>query len=781
MVMIMNENKDPRQKNSSIDSDDDDEIIELTELVVRKSKDDAKIADTGDIGAAASQKAAEIPVETDKTELEAEDAADLSDSDESPATESHTDTEFFDLSKLDSDDAGSVAEDVIIASQVEASLGDDDDDLQEDPVGRTDEPEPISEQDTESHIDTEFFDLSELDSDDAGFVAKNDIIASQFEASLGDDDDDLQEDPVGRTDEPEPISEQDTESHIDTEFFDLSELDSDDAGFVAENDIIASQFEASLGDDADDLQEDPVGRTDEPEPISEHKDDVIILNTEDKDPAALPDPGEPVTEKNEAVFDSEEEIELAYESDEDEYDFFALDDNQTFQEPETIAMADEDHDDALDESIFFNPTENLELSSDEDNEILTMDADPKEAAGLIALDDEDPFLFGDNDDLPDLTEEMEFAIDAEDDENGLDTADDQPAEDSDDIIARTVEKSLAPGEVTAQIDLAMLPEFEFTEDNETMTEDDQQATPENLAATTMEKIRVLAEEDDLPEIDDDINLEFEDDEDEAGIDEVDELELEEESLPREDFDESAAGEEDEIVEITEFDRHFPEEDEKLLELSSILGTAKTDEYSDLELIEVEEDDPADDEKVADVRSSEEQNDEKEIDRFFSENLENEMVFENEESEAVEEIPTLSTDMAMATALTDDEDDKIDFRLDSSEISDQVDRLDTFLSEDSTAEPEIAALSEEPEVAALFEEPSAEKDTADDHKPAFEETIQSLPVTPDQIEAVLERIISDKLGGKIEGIIYEVIEKAVSKEIDRLKGALLDNAGRGDIG
>jgi hypothetical protein len=37
-----------------------------------------------------------------------------------------------------------------------------------------------------------------------------------------------------------------------------------------------------------------------------------------------------------------------------------------------------------------------------------------------------------------------------------------------------------------------------------------------------------------------------------------------------------------------------------------------------------------------------------------------------------------------------------------------------------------------------------------------------------------------LGGKIEGIIYEVIEKAVSKEIDRLKGALLDNAGHGGI-
>ena len=44
--------------------------------------------------------------------------------------------------------------------------------------------------------------------------------------------------------------------------------------------------------------------------------------------------------------------------------------------------------------------------------------------------------------------------------------------------------------------------------------------------------------------------------------------------------------------------------------------------------------------------------------------------------------------------------------------------------------------------------------------------------------ILERVIKDKFGGNIENIIYKVIEKAVSKEIDRLKGALLGSSDPG---
>ena len=126
--------------------------------------------------------------------------------------------------------------------------------------------------------------------------------------------------------------------------------------------------------------------------------------------------------------------------------------------------------------------------------------------------------------------------------------------------------------------------------------------------------------------------------------------------------------------------------------------------------------------------------------------------------------------SMRTIPPADEDEEFDFSYDSSEISQQVDRLDTFLSGDSTAEPEVASLPENP---------LAEEKTVDEDQPEVEDTTESLAVTADQIDSMLERVIKDKLGGKIETIIYEVIEKAVSKEIDRLKGALLDDTGPGN--
>jgi hypothetical protein len=147
-------------------------------------------------------------------------------------------------------------------------------------------------------------------------------------------------------------------------------------------------------------------------------------------------------------------------------------------------------------------------------------------------------------------------------------------------------------------------------------------------------------------------------------------------------------------------------------------------------------------------------------------------------EPVADTPTLSTDMAMATAPPADEDDEFDIGLDSSEISQQVDRLGTFLADDLAAEPTVASLPSEPEMASHPSEPLAEEETPDEDQPADEKPAEAVSVTPDQIDAIVERVIKEKFGGNIETIIYEVIEKAVSKEIDRLKGALLDGGGSG---
>jgi hypothetical protein len=579
--------------------------------------------------------------------------------------------------------------------------------------------------------------------------------------------------------EPEPDDEDDIvdlsetpESEFETEgtVLDLDQAFSGDESTIGEDDIIASAIEESLGADDEELVEDRIKLTDETDTRAAiDGDEDIMLDKEDDEPAAASDPAEVAAEIDEGGFETEEEIELEYESDEDEYDFFALDDNKPLEELETITMADEDPDDDADDEFDFDPVANLDLNSDEDDEIIAMDTEPPGEPDLMAFDDEETLEFGDAGDLPDLTDEMDFEFGDEDDENGLTDSDDQISDDSDDIIARAVEKSLAPDEVTAQIDLATEPELEFTEDNDTMAEEDNQAGDEDLAAITAEEIRQLATVDDLPDIDDDVDLEFEGEDDLPDIEDTGTLESEDETHAIDELEASTAEEED-IIEITEFDEHFPEEDEKKLEHAGVLDASDSDEDEFLELIEVEEDDTAEDEEVIEFSNSEEQIDEDEIDNFFSESIEDEPVFEYDEIEPFEDAPALSADMAMATAPPADEDEEFDFSLDSSEISQQVDRLDTFLSDDPDTEPEVASLPAES---------LAEEETVDEDQPALEEPAESMSVTPDQIDSILERVIKDKFGGNIENIIYEAIQKAVSKEIDRLKGALLDSPEPGD--
>jgi len=578
-----------------------------------------------------------------------------------------------------------------------------------------------------------------------------------------------------------PESEFETEGTV----LDLDAALSDDDNDMGEDDIIASAIEESLGADDEDLPEDRIKLTDEADIKAAMDGEDFTSDKEDKKPEAVSDPAEVAIEKDEGAFETEEEIELEYESDEDEYDFLALDNNKPLEELETITMADDDPDDAADEDIDFGPEAILDLNSAEDDTVIAMDAEPTAEPDLMAFDDEDTLEFGDAGDLPDLTDEMEFEFDDDDDENGLADSDERIFDDSDDIIARAVENSIASDEETAQIDLAMGPEFEFTEDNDIMTEEDTEE--EDLAAITAEKIRELAGADDLPDIDDDIDLEFEDEEDLPDLEDIGNLESEVDALSIDELEDSTAAEED-IIEITEFYEHFPEEEEKKLERAGVLDALDSDEGEILELIEIDEDDTAEDEEVHESSNSREQIDEDEIDNFFSESLEDEPVIEHDEIVPFEDRPALSTDMALATAPPADDDEEFDFSLDSSDISQQVDRLDTFLPDDPATEPEVASLpatpltvdpTAEPDAASLPAETSAGEKAGDEDQPAVEEPAESLSVTPDQIDAIIERVIKDKFGGNIENIIYEAIQKAVSKEIDRLKGALLGSPEPGD--
>jgi pilus assembly protein FimV len=640
--------------------------------------------------------------------------------------------------------------------------------------------------------------------------------------------------------EPAPESDSEMEGTI----LDLDEAFLNDQPPMDEDEIIASAIAESLGPDDEEPEEDRIKLSGEADSNSAKEDDVIVT---DRAPETA--------EKDAEVFDTEEEIELEYQSNEDEYDFFAMDDKQTLEDLDTISMTDDKPGIATEGEVPFEPPANLSFNTEEDDEIIAMAADSHAEPELMAFEDEETLEFegaeelpdladkvelegaddlpdltdemefesagdlpdltdemefeGDDDlpdltdemefesagdlpdltdemevegddDLPDLTDDIEFEFGEEDEDNGLAAATDQDADSSDDTVASTVEKSLPPDEVTTLVDLAMEPEFEFADDGDVASDEPERAEQEDFAAKTKEELRALAEADDLPDIDDEVDLEFEDEEAVPDSDHSDAPESDVEVLALEDLEDNPVEEEDDVIEITEFDEHFPEEAEKRLERAGVLNASNSDEGEFLELIEIEDDDMSADEEVIKFSNSEDQIDEDEIDNFFSDSLEDEPAFENEEDETVEGEPAMSTDMAMATASTADEEDEFNFDFNSSEISQQVDRLDTFLSDDSAPEPDVASLPDEQFAEEDFQAaPHPGATLVEEDQPEGADIDAPLPVSPDQIDAILERVIKEKFGGKIENVIYEVIQKTVSKEIDRLKGALLSDSDYGD--
>ena len=582
-----------------------------------------------------------------------------------------------------------------------------------------------------------------------------------------------------------------TELSEDEDFIDRDDPVADERIEIEEDEAIASAIEESLGADEDELDAEKIRPTDESDLESQEDESGIILDTGDDDLAAPSDPDAAVMQKAEDVFDAEEEIELEYESDEDEYDFFALDDQKTLEDLETISMIDEEPDEDVDDDIRFDPVAGLDIDSDEDDEIITLDPDQHEGpdedvdddirfdpvAGLdidsdeddeiitldpdqhegpdlMALEDKETLEFEDSSDVPDLTDEMDFEFEDDEDESVMAAEEELSAKDSDDIIARTVEKSLTQEEANAQIDLAMEREFEPPDDNGIMAKDDAPQTAEDIIAA-------LAQED---------TLKFEEDEELSDIEDDIDPEPAYEVLHLNEFDDDTTEEEDDIIEITEFDEHFPKEAEKKLERAGVLDAAEPDEEEFLELIEVEDDGQTEDEEIIEVNQSEEQIVQDEIDNFFSETLGEEPEFESDDTQPVEETPAMDTMMTMDTLTPPSEDEEFNFSFDPSQISQKVDRLDTFLSSDSTTEPEMALQPED-----QFED----DENAEEDQQAVQDTGDAPAVTPDQINSLLERVIKEKFSGKIEDIIYEAIEKAVSKEIDRLKGSLLDRTGLGD--
>ena len=370
-------------------------------------------------------------------------------------------------------------------------------------------------------------------------------------------------------------------------------------------------------------------------------------------------------------------------------------------------------------------------------------------------------------------------------------------------------------------------------------------------------------------------LDFELEESEDIIDQPDALTFEEEDEDEDVEDEEIQTERiepplrtdipEEVVEVTEFDDILSEDDNEMITLAEdteMLELEPAEEEQEqeeefLELIDVDEDSfPEEEEEEKTVTIEDEiiqfdglkdDIEDIELEDFINESISDEIQIEDDLEDDLESslVVEAGSEMDMIDQASEAED--LDFNIDSREISEKIDQLDTIFFNDTESEDEMVSIDEETEEVESIrnaidvededevipiaddelpehlapklglagfeddddgmEELIAEEDeiasddeeieeappiTSDPHDAEDEDEefrirddmpsgetipqpgIAALDLDQDKIEESIERIIQQKYSEKIESMVVGVIEKAVSKEIDRLKNILLED-------
>ena len=234
----------------------------------------------------------------------------------------------------------------------------------------------------------------------------------------------------------------------------------------------------------------------------------------------------------------------------------------------------------------------------------------------------------------------------------------------------------------------------------------------------------------------------------------DDIELEYESDGEEiNFSSGVDERAEDIIEITEFDQHFTDDDE-VLDQAGQLNPSGLEDEDFLEIFDIEDENPMEDEEMRKLSESKEKAVEAELNRFFDDALEDEPAIEKNTPPPVEKFSELDTDLdgAMSAAAL-------------SAGAEKIDRPDTPFPQNPTNEKDLTSLPKDPSE----KDDHLQKDSPASHAG------DSAVVSPEQINQAIERIINEKLDGRIEHIIYEIIEKTVKREIDRLKAALLEDS------
>ena len=244
----------------------------------------------------------------------------------------------------------------------------------------------------------------------------------------------------------------------------------------------------------------------------------------------------------------------------------------------------------------------------------------------------------------------------------------------------------------------------------------------------------------------------------------------------------------EVMEITEFDDILSEDDNELITLTDDREESEPEEEF-LELIEVEEDslpetaDKAIEEEIIQFDEPQSDIEDVELENFINDSVNEEIQIGDELEDDL--VNSLGIETGAEISLTEQksETEEFDFNVDTSEISEKIDQLDSIFFDDTQSESEYVeetGLDDDDEDAESEKEDIRINDQESLEQPASDVAASAMGLDPDQIEKSIEQFIEQNYSEKIESMITAIIEKAVAKEINRLKNVLLEDDSAEDF-
>ena len=244
----------------------------------------------------------------------------------------------------------------------------------------------------------------------------------------------------------------------------------------------------------------------------------------------------------------------------------------------------------------------------------------------------------------------------------------------------------------------------------------------------------------------------------------------------------------EVMEITEFDDILSEDDNELITLTDDREESEPEEEF-LELIEVEEDslpetaDKTIEEEIIQFDEPQSDIEDVELENFINDSVNEEIQIGDELEDDLVSSLGIETGAEISLTGQKSETEEFDFNVDTSEISEKIDQLDSIFFDDTQSESEYeeeAVLNDDHEDAESEKEDIRISDLESLEQPASDVAASAMGLDPDQIEKSIEQFIEQNYSEKIESMITAIIEKAVAKEINRLKNVLLEDDSAEDF-